>query len=161
MNSVCTPFLDNLIQSYVFIYCVYVDNSQIHVCSPNFFHKFQTHISSCLLDISTWISNRHLKHICPQLNFSLVLSPFSSIFSSCRLFHFANSSSIFSLVQNVIVILDFSYPACQEIYWLYLQNISRIWTLLTNYTQVWATDSTYLDYCSQPPNWFASIVSFQ
>lgn len=105
MNSVCTHSLDNLTQSYVFIYCLYVDNSQMSVSNPDFFPKSWTHISSCLLDISTWMSSRYLKHVCPKLTSHCSPHP---IYSSCSVFHLADGSSILLLVQNVGVILDFS-----------------------------------------------------
>lgn len=69
MNSGCTRSFDSIIQSYVFIYYLHVDNSQISVSNPDFFPRFQTHISSCLLDISTGVSNRYLKHVGPKLTF--------------------------------------------------------------------------------------------
>ena len=74
MNSVCTHSFDSVIQSYVFIYYLQVDNSQISVSNPHFFPRFQTHMSNCLLDISTWVSNRYLKHVCRKLTFHCSIS---------------------------------------------------------------------------------------
>ena len=54
MNSGCTRSFDSIIQSYVFIYYLHVDNSQISVSNPDFFPRFQTHISSCVFNSSTW-----------------------------------------------------------------------------------------------------------
>lgn len=96
MNSVATPSLYNLINRMSFICCLYVNPSQMYVSGLDFFPKFHTHISSCLLDISAWMSHRHLKHICPKLYFSLFLSPSPICFPSF-------------LAQNVGVILDFSF----------------------------------------------------
>ena len=145
-------------------YCVYVDNSQKYVFSSNFFPKFQTHVSSCLLDVSDLMSNIHLKHISPKLNFSLFLSPSSSTYSSAgfsMLLMAVPSFHLFIMLSSLISLLYSPYPIGWEICWLYLQNIHRIWALLTTYIQIWATDITYLDYCSQPLNSFVSTVSFQ
>lgn len=96
MNSVATHSLYNFISRMSFICCLYVNHSQMYVSSLDFFPKFQTHISSCLLDISAWMPHRHLKQICPKLYFSLFLSPSPICFPSF-------------LAQNVVVILDFSF----------------------------------------------------
>lgn len=96
MNSVATHSLYNFINRMSFICCLYVNHSQMYVSSLDFFPKFQTHISSCLLDISAWMPHRHLKQICPKLYFSLFLSPSPICFPSF-------------LAQNVVVILDFSF----------------------------------------------------
>ena len=69
MNSGCTHSRDSLTQSYVFIYYLHVDNSQMSVSNPDFFPRFQTHISNCLLDISTWVSHAYIKQVCPKLTF--------------------------------------------------------------------------------------------
>lgn len=74
--SVCIHSLDDLTQSYVSVYCLYAGNSQVYVSNPDLFPKFQSHISSCLLDIFTWTSNRHFKHIFPQIKLLTILSLF-------------------------------------------------------------------------------------
>lgn len=49
---------------------VTIDIAKISISIPNHSSLLQTYISNSLLDISTWVSHRHLKTRCPRLNLS-------------------------------------------------------------------------------------------
>lgn len=167
MNSGCTHSFDSVIQSYVFIYYLHVDNSQISVSNPHFFPRFQTHISSCLLDISTWVSNRYLKHICRKLTFHCSISHpqapsiqpvvFSILLMAAPSFYLFRMSSHPWFLPSI--------PRIQSVRRSFSHTLktSGIWQLLTTSTQVWAINPNiaYLDYCSQLSNWLLLQLYFQ
>lgn len=95
--------------------------------------KFQSHISNCLCDISTYVSNSYESYvsktellICtPNLFFQFFPIPIKGQLQS-------PSTSVI----NLDIILDFSFyhtslPISQQIRWIILQNLSGTLPLLT------------------------------
>lgn len=70
------------------------DNSRINICSPDLSLELQTHISRGLLDITTWITNRHIK---VKLISPLKLAPLAAFSISVS----GNSSSPTAQIKNL------------------------------------------------------------
>lgn len=131
---------------------------------PYLSYELQSLVSNCLLSISTWMSNRHLKFHVPQINpfvkhFSQPTSPpvfpllanHNSIPACAQTKNLENkpwlqslssstSSSSFLLLSPPPTYIQSINRFC----WLDLQNISRMWALPTISTA--AVFISYLDH---------------
>lgn len=134
-------FLDIPLQPYGFQYYLQI---------PSFISSSQTHAFLCLLNISFSLCIRHLKCSIPEVNFwsfPKVCSSQSRHFSKWHpiqvVFQTSNpsiipqSSLFLTLISNLSVI-----------YWLYFQNTSRIWSLVTTTTATALESYLTLLWCS-------------
>lgn len=98
----------------------------------------------------TWLSNRYLKVTIPKTE--LLILPSKLVLSTTFLFSTeGNYILIVTQVKILGIIVDSflsSTPHIQnasKLYWLYPQNITRIWPLLTSFT-----DTTLVPFCITP-----------